>query len=290
MDKFTSKIKELEKRLAELERKSAENVFNFIRYESAGKSGSAQEYEFSFKTVKECVLRPKITFKINSGEPHAEIFVNDISVKTMTLSGGSGALECCMPFPKGDNAVKIKLTADENAEYDCDGCVFEIFGSVDYPDKQNYLSVLNEENRSVILFVSADKAYLKTYVNGKISDVNVISGLRSCAICSFNGGYMLVCAENDGTLTAKILNSDLQETSSVYLDDGVSSACCFSTTGGVKIYAVRGIKVICFTLDEQLNSVRTDTGYKAKKVSANPEVDGYLILTDFDGNNKLVAL
>lgn len=288
MDKFTSKIKEFEKRIVELEKKSAENIFNFIRYESAGKNGNTQEYEFSFKTSKECVLRPKITIKINSGEPQAEISVNGITVKTVAVKDVSGTIECCMPFAKGDNAVKIKLFSD--SEYDCGGCVFEIFGSVDYPDKQNYLSVLNEENRSVILFVSADKAYLKIYANGKICDANVISDLRSCAICSFNGGYMLVCADKNGTLTAKILNSDLQIGSSVYLDDGVSSACCFAVNAGVKIYAVRGVKVVCFALDEQLNSVRTDTGYRAKKVIANPEVEGCLILTDFDGNNKLVAL
>lgn len=287
METALSKTGELEKRIAELERKNAENSFNFIRYESVGKTGNAQEYAFSFKVEKNCILRPKIALRLKSGQATCELDVNGVAVKSnFTLTQVDCEIECCMPFSKGNNAVSLKASGED---YDVEKCEFEIFGCVNYSDKEVFLSVINEQDRSVILFVDSDTAFVKSYKEGRITDECEINPVRACSICPFGAGYVLSEVAPDGVMNAVVLGENLQISTTVYLDEGISSAC---SVGGssVKIYAVRGRKVFLYVLDEQLNFSCSDTGYRAKKVSANPEIDGYIILTDFDGNNKLVAL
>ena len=73
------------------------------------------------------------------------------------------------------------------------------------------------------------------------------------------------------------------------LDNELISVCSF---GGdfASIFAVRGNKIYRYNLNKELTIVKRDTGYYGKKVTANPIVRDYIIITDYDGSAKLIKL
>ena len=284
------KIKELERRIKSLELKNAQTNFNYVRFQSRGQNASEQTFAFNFKTLKKCVL--KLTFIVYAQYAPGDIGyvkINGVMHKAFLPKNGKTEVACFVPFDKGVQTVSVYLSGEE--EFSVDNCEFETFGCVDYPDNDSELSVYNEQQRSVILFAHDKKADLIEYTGGELNKKAEYANVTAAAFFAYNGGYVVALANLNGELTAKFLSGDFAEQSSAVLaGKGVISVCAF---GGASpcFYAVKGSKVIKFTFNEANKTFALSaTDYRAKKVTSNPAVEGYLILTGFDGNNKLASL
>ncbi len=284
----TLKLRELERRIKSLELKSGQTDFNYVRYEASGGSGQSQAFTYGFQTLKKCVLKLKfIVYAQYAPGKSGSIKINGVKVKDFLPKTGKTEIECFVPFEKGNQGAALYLTSD--AEFTVNSCVFEVFGCVDYPESDSTLSVINESDRSVILFAADGRAALIDYA-GSLSE-KFSCEATAAAVFNYSDGYVLACANNSGELTARFITSDYTVSDPVTLvSRGVISVCAF---GGESpcLFAVKGSRVIKLTFNESdLSFSESQTEYRGKKVVSNPAVSDCFILTDFDGNNKLVAL
>lgn len=287
---FVSKIREFEKRIKSLELKNAQANFNYVRFQSRGQESQEQTFAFNFKTLKKCVLKLKfiITARYAPGKS-GSIKINGVKYKDFLPKNGKTEIDCFVPFEKGVQTATLSLVDDE--EFEVDTCEFETFGCVDYPENDSELSVINESSRSVILFVHDKVASLIEYDGANLNERATYSGVTAAAIFTYSEGYALACAYKTGELKTHFLSSDFTETTAqVLASGGIISVCAF---GGDEpcYYAVKGSKVLKYSFDKQNKSFALSaTDYRGKKVTSNPAVEGYLIITGFDGTNKLISL
>lgn len=283
------KLRELERRIRALELKNAQTNFNYVRYESQGGEGKAQVFTFSFITLKKCVL--KLKFAVYAQYAPGEsgcVKINGVKVKDFLPKNGKTEIDCFVPFEKGAQGAAVYLNSAD--EFSVDSCEFEVFGCVDYPEESSALSVINEQNRSVILFSSDKRAAVIEYAGEGLTEKLAFSA-SGAAIFACESGYVVASVGENGSLCAAYLNAELEKTGEAeILPRGVISVCAF---GGEQpcLYAVKGTRVIKLSFNAQtLEFTEQATEYRGKKVISNPSVAGYLILVGFDGNNKLVAL
>lgn len=285
------KIKEFERRIKALELKNTQSNFNYVRFRSCGQEAASQTFAYNFKTFKKCVLKLRfIVYAQYAPGKNGCVKINGVKFKDFLPKNGKTEIECFVPFEKGTQSVSLHLSGEE--EFIVDNCEFETFGCVDYPENGGELCVLNEEKRSVILFSHDKKAVIIEYSGEELNERAECDNVFSAAIFALTGGgYVLACANDKGVLKAYVLSEDFAEKSSVSLcEKGVISVCAF---GGESpcFYAVKGSKVVKYAYNEKTGEfVFAPTTYRAKRVTANPSVPGYLILTGFDGANKLVSL
>ncbi|MDY4186474.1 MAG: hypothetical protein SOX77_01275 [Candidatus Borkfalkiaceae bacterium] len=284
------KIRELERRIKSLELKNAQTNFNYVRFQSRGQNAPKQTFAYNFKTLKKCVLKLFLTVYAQYAPGDiGYVKINGVTYKTFLPKNGKTEIACFVPFDKGVQTVSVYLSGEE--EFTVDNCEFETFGCVDYPENDSDLSVYNEQERSVILFSHDKKADLIEYTGGELNKKAVYENVTAAAFFAYDGGYVVALSDLNGKLTARFLLNDFTEQSSVTLiEKGVISVCAFGGTNAC-FYAVKGNKVVKLGFDKASKTFTLSvTNYRAKKVTSNPAVEGYLILTEFDGNNKLVSL
>ena len=285
------KIKELERRIKSLELKNTQSNFNYVRFRSCGQEAASQTFAYNFKTYKKCVLKLRFTVYAQYAPGKSGcVKINGVKFKDFLPKNGKTEIECFVPFEKGTQTASLHLLDED--EFIVDNCEFETFGCVDYPENNGELCVLNEQKRSVILFLHDKKAVIIEYAGDELNERAEYSGVIAAAVFALSGGgYVLACANDKGVLTAYVLSEDFAEKSSVTLcEKGVISVCAFGGDAPC-VYAVKGSKVVKYSYNEKTDEFALSiTQYRAKKVTANPSVPGYLILTGFDGANKLVLL
>ncbi len=288
MENYYLKLRDLERRIQSLESKSAQTDFNYVRYESGGGEGVSQAFTYGFKTLKKCVLKLKfIVYAQYCPGKSGVIKINGVKVKDFLPKNGKTEIECYVPFEKGEQGAALYLTSDE--EFSVNSCVFEVFGCVDYPDEASALSVINESDRSVILFTTDNKAALIEYSGSLIEKVSFTA--NCAAMFDYSGGYVLACVDKSGELVVRFITKEYSISEPVAIvPRGIISVCAL---GGSEpcFYAVKGSKVIKLAFNLNDNTfTQIATPYRGKSVVSNPAVSGYLILREFDGTNKLVAL
>ncbi len=276
------------KRILKLEKRSREaNFCYFISEKNDGEESLFHEFKFEFEVKQRTYL--KISLKT--------LLSKNINCNlTLSINGAEAfqtqfqkerVIESVLPFGEGVNEVTVALTADE--VFGVKNCDFETFGNIAYLEKDCTLQVINEQNRSIVTFVNNGELSIKEYKEGVFSSLYKEQNIKGASLCKMAEKYLLVTLDDEGEGKLILFTSEFDVDYDKILDNGLISVCSFG--GDVpSVFAVRGEKVYRYDIEEMLFFIKRYTGYTGKKVKSNPEVKGYIIIVDFDGNGKLVQL
>lgn len=275
-----------EHRLERLEKILQEKTVNTFYHQQSG-WGEKQSHTFKYKlrVFSQCYLKVKLSISTKSESYKAKVTVNGGNALIRFYSLNTDA-EFIAPFKEGVNEIEVLLSSD-NA-FKPENCSVEVTGNVDYIDCNSILSVINNTSSSVIMFLYDEQLIIKNYENRTFLNVIKIDGVKSAGICKTSSGYMLVYAQTDGVLKAENITSAFSREDAVVLDTHINSVCVAEGSEQTGIFAVKGNVVYRYTVDESGNVTEQITQHRAKKVSCNPQVKEYIILTDHNGNGKLI--
>ena len=283
------KLRELERRILRLEKESEFSPFSYYAVQKNGEEESLNHtFTFDFETSADTCLKLTVKTQTNiSEEIGITIFVNGIACSFGKVNGENGLKESILPFEQGKNEVKVELLA--NTAFIVKQCTLETFGNINYFEKECVLMNINEQNRSLILFISNGEAVVKEYKGEELTLLYSENGIKSGTFCKINDRYLLVLIDENGNGTVKEMSANFAPISEISLDNELISVCSF---GGdfASIFAVRGNKIYRYNINKELTIVKRNTGYFGKKVTANPIVRDYIIITDYDGSAKLIKL
>ncbi len=276
------------KRISKLEKESREaNFCYFISEKNDGEERLVHNFNFEFEVKQKTYLKISLKMRLSKDiNCNLTLSINGTEV-FQTQFQKDGLIESVLPFGEGVNEVAVTLTADDL--FGVENCNFETFGNIAYIEKECTLQVVNEENRSIVTFVSDGELSIKEYKEGVFSSLYKEQNIKGASLCKAGENYLLVTLDEKGEGKLILFTPKFAVDYDKILDSGLISVCSFG--GEVpSVFAVRGEKVYRYDIEEMLFFIRRDTGYTGKKVKSNPEVKGYIIIVDFDGNGKLVQV
>lgn len=286
MDDY-GKVAEFEKRIKILEKKL--NDFSVNAYsvtkEGCGKSNS---HTFDFKIKAYCSCFVKIDcIVLTECEKYSCVFeLNGLTAAKASASGNENK-QLFIPLSKGENTFSVTLSSDY--PFCVESCSAETFGAVTYSESNVVLSVINEESQSVVMFLYDGEVAVKRYIGGLLTNLFIIKDVCSAAICKMGDNYLLLYSDKEKTLNANLYDCDFNFISAAEIDDETSSVCAVSGNP-CTAFAVKGNAVYRYTVDDNLASLKEYAGLTAKNVKCDPSIPGYIIITDHNGTDKLVAV
>ena len=118
-----------------------------------------------------------------------------------------------------------------------------------------------------------------------------ILGVKCGTICKVGDLLAVFYIDLSGVLWGKYYTSDEYDPMrSCLIDRDVSSVCALSGKDEATLFTVKGGRVYRCTADKKFNLTTQITGYGARRVSCDPSLSGYIILTDFSGNGKIIKI
>lgn len=275
-----------EQRLERLEKILQERTVNTFYHQQSG-WGEKQSHTFKYKlrVFSQCYLKVKLCITSKAESYKAKVTVNGGNALIRFFSASTDA-DFIAPFKEGVNEIEVFLLSDD--AFKTESCSVEVTGNVDYIDCNSILSVINNTSSSVIMFLYDEQLIIKNYENRTFLNVIKIDDVKSAGMCKAANGYMLVYVQADGVLKAEKVSSGFLRGTAVVLDTHINSVCAVEDTEQTDIFAVKGNVVYRYTIDESGNVTGQITKHRAKKVACNPQIKDYIILTDHNGNGKLI--
>lgn len=285
----TPKNLEYQKRISRVENQLAEPTFcYFISQKQSTSQNSEHLLNFDFEVKAKTYLKIKLTYQIVSSVlPTLKIILNGAPAHEVALESLSGQIELVLPFLTGENLVSVNFSSE--SQFTVQNCTLETFGNLAYIEKECILQVINEESRSLILFLNGKSLTVQSYQDGQFSLLLAKEGVKSASLCKMGENYLLAHVDESGQGEISLYLSDFKLDYYKDLDSNLISVCSF---GGdtPSVFGVRGSKIYRYDIEEMLFFRRRETGYTGKKLKSNPQVNGYVIIIDFDGNAKLVKV
>ena len=282
---------EFARRIANLEKQIEQPNFCYYISEKQGESESvSHEFNFEFEVKAKTYLKIKINYEISTiTQCQLVISVNGAPAYSRAVTQTNGEIQTVLPFARGINGVKVEFISEQN--FKVKNCAFETFGNLSYLEKECVLQVINEPNRSVILFLADEKLTVRSYKNGSFEPLYFGNGIKSASLCKNGQNYLLCTVDSGGVGNLILFTENFAVDYTKKLDDELICVCSFTKADGkASVFSVRGTKVYRYDIEEILFFVRRPTGFTGKKIKSNPTVAGYLIIIDYDGSAKLVKV
>ncbi len=281
------KIDELDRRVKKLEKQASDFSVNYYEIKKEGIS-SANLHTFSFKIAaySDCFVKMCVKVNTDCEDYFLKLRLNEVDVFGENQSKNALASRA-LPLVQGENKVEVILSSD--SAFNADECVLSCSGAVNYARSEVVLSVLNEDSRSMILFSYDGETWIKRYIGGLLENIAFIKGGRAAAFCKLGLNYAVFYTDEYKTLKIRIYDKDFTLKNEETIDECVSSVCAIGGSE-CEAFAVKGNRVYRYSVDESLNVVSEITDFTAKSVRCNPDIKGLIIITDFNGNDKLVSV
>ena len=261
-------------------------------YYTANKYGEIEgvnhSFEFELEVNEETYLKLTVKSESTATNPVGiKVYLNGLVGFSGQIDEITALTEILMPFSKGVNKIKIEYFSE--IPFFLTKCTLETFGNIKYVEKDCILMNINEENRSLILFITDGVAVVKEYKDGVIKTLYYEENIKSGVFCKMGEKYLLALVDKNGDGYLKEMTASFKVDYQKLFDTQLISVCALS--GNIpSVFAVRGNKVYRYNVEEMLFCVKRSTGYFGKKVSANPEVSNYIIITNYDDSAKLVTV
>lgn len=282
------KIQELERRISHLEQDLLKTRFNyFLANKKSEQSLTKHTFNYDFVVKSACYMLFEISINCAIDGFFAKIYINGATVAQLFSDSKTLSFKRVLPFSGGKNAVSVVV--ENEAQFDVENCEVSVFGDIEYSEINSILSVINESDKSIILFVVNGELYIKEYKT-QLKTILKKSDVAESCICKLANDYLLTVADFSGNAFIYLYDSEFKQLAHLPLDQSVSSVCALSGLNQSTVFAVKGNCVYRYDVDEKLNLVATKTKYRAKKVSGNPSVQKYIIITDHAGNGKIVQV
>lgn len=275
----------MEKRLSRLERKFDENVVNYY-LERKESPNSALLHCLSYKIVvlRSCCLLFKL--QISASASRFSVRVKIDGATAFYSADGRTEEKFVVPLTPGNKEIVVELSADE--EFSVEQASVQTTGSVNYPDREYFLTVLNSSKESLVCFCYDDEMLVKRYIGGDFETLLHLKDVKCATICRMDDYYAIFYVCFDGCLKTSLYDGDSFEFYNGCTIDGDASSVCAQSGNPANVYAVKGNKVYKYTIDCELNCVAQPTDYKAWRVACEPSISDYIVTTDYNGKVKII--
>lgn len=281
------KIDELDRRVKKLEKQANDFSVNYYEIKKEG-IASANLHTFNFKLTayNDCFVKMCVKVDTDCEDYFLKLRLNGVDA-FVENQNKNALVSRALPLIQGENKIEVILSSA--SPFIVNECFLSCSGAVNYAQSEVILSVLNEESRSIILFSYDGEIWIKRYIGGLLENIAFIKGGGAAAFCKLNSNYAVFYTDEYKTLKIRIYDKDFTLKNEETIDDCVSSVCAIGGTE-CEAYAVKGNRVYRYFIDGALNVVSAITNITAKSVRCNPDVKGLIIITDFNGNDKLVSV
>lgn len=275
----------LEKRLSRLEQSLNDGIVNYyIEKKESMQSAASHVLHYGITVFRSCTLLFKLTVRTEAQSFSARVKIDD-SIAFYAESALKEE-EFLVPLTSGNKDITVELFADE--EFEAAWATLETTGAVDYPAREYFLTVLNEANKSVVCLCFDGEVLVKRYIDGDFTTVIHLKDVKSATVCRIGNYYSVFFISSDGDLKMQLYNVDSFELyGACVLDDGVSSVCAQSGNPAC-VYAVKGNSVYKYTIDSDLNLITQATDFKAWRVTCEPSISDYIVVTDYNGKVRII--
>lgn len=282
-----AKIIDLEKRIARLE-DAGKNVYNYYKATKERIYASKiHEANFKFKIICEECLRFVLNVKTLCNDYSVTVELDGNRAFMVTARELDSRIEFMLPLSAGEKNLCVKLESSSSFMAEI---TLETFGAIEYPDEECFVTVLNEEAKSTICCCYDDDLLVKEYT-GDIRTVIQKAEVKSGTICKLGNIFVLFYIDHNNILQCEYFTDDEYDTiGSCPIDQNVTSVCALSGSDAATAYSVKGGRVFRYTIDGNFNLATHKTEYGAKRVSCDPGLPGYIIITDYSGNGKIIKI
>ena len=215
-----------------------------------------------------------------------EILVNNVKVYSGESKSGEFVFENVFPISGGENRVTVNVSGESEFSVNC--CKLTTFGDLEYPKIDSTLSVINEVDKSIVIFLVNGVLRVLRY-DGELTEKITLSDVRSASICKLGSDYLLTVVNQLHDCTVYLYSSEFLLKSNAFMDGDILSVCSHNGNP-CSVFAVKGYRVYKYEIDSQLNFIVTLTQYQAKRIRSNPALTKYIIITDHADNGKIIKI
>ena len=289
MDRLSDKrILEIERRVKWLEKElSKASYCYFLSKKKSEEKATNHQFDYTFTVNSFTYLKLEVKAVASLSTFDLLIKINDANACDYKSVTENSKIECVLPFAEGVNKVSI-IISGSNA-FEVSECTLETQGNISYLEEDYLLQVINEANRSVILSLFGEKLSLSEYTATKTQEKFALKPVKGASLCTFNNKYLLaiIDGENNGKLI--LLDEKLQKVSEKVFEGNIISLCIIASKNP-RVFAVKGNKVFEYTVQNNLEFIKTFSGLRGKKLKSSPAVSNYIIVIDYNGDAKLVEV
>lgn len=282
-------ISDLQNRINKLEKSLLSPTFcYYVSTKNGYESSNEQTFEYKLEVHSQTYLKLTAKFVLGSEtQLNLALYLNGVPASNYSFTQKNGEFQVVLPFKRGENVIKLHFSSQ--TEFLVESCTLETFGNLNYKEYDCILSNINESASSLVLFSVDGEATLRVYKDGEFTLAKSWSKVKSIAFCKTLTGYLVAYINDSSKGVLQAFDQDLNLLAESLFDSELISVCALSKDNGI-LFAVRGNSVYKYTVNSDLTVVKQKTEYNAKTVKSNPSVTDYLILTDYGGFSKLVAV
>ncbi len=288
MQDTVRRIENLEKRLSRLEKSEKTACYNFYMA-TKERTVASRKHEMSFTFVSKCEQCLFFTLEIETQSPKYNAVIEVDGAKAVAAQcEKNGKIEFIAPLNAGEKTISVKLSS--TSSFFVRRATLKTYGAVGYPDGECFVTVINEGLKSHVCYCYDNELLVKEYVETLLTMIQ-IQGAKCGTICKVGDLLAVFYIDLSGMLWGRYYTSDEYDlVRSCLIDQGVSAVCALSGGNEATLFSVKGGRVYRYTADKNFNLTTQITEYGARRVSCDPSLSGYIIITDFSGNGKIIKI
>lgn len=277
------KLAYLETRIKKLESKKQVN-FSEIEFGFDQLLGESIEKSCLFEIVCDEAISVNIS-GVLSCNAQFTAFLDNVSFAQTQLTAGEFSVNRELKVKSGEKILKIVLLSNQSSTLS--NLKIVVKGYVKKMPLKYSFSVANFNNYSLVANSDGKTVEVLRY-NGALSKRFQEDAEQSCI--SKSGDSAVLCVLNNKTLFVKKLDfygdgiGDFVE-----IDGGITSISGSNGNTLFCVYAIKNGVVGRYDLSHDLSFSFTSIGFRAEKISSSPDVYRSCIITDFNGNSKLIV-
>lgn len=281
------KCSNIEQRLKELEKSLVTSKVNMLVFEGKYDDCTQAEHSMEFSVKRDGDISVRVDVDLSVALTGTLIlYIDSEERKRIPFSSTHASMAIRDVFTSGVCSVIVKISGQNtfNASVCC-----EIFGNVDYIEKDCRMEVVNSQDYSVVIYREDGVVKLYKYSGGMLNLMEVITASKASA-CIYQSGFFLLRINSDKSLTAVYYNDDFSQSFSVEVDDAVSDCFMVSAEYPVAYYVKNGRLKKC-VISSQTTKTYGDLNIFARS-AVGIYYDGvsYIVLEDKNRLNRLYVL
>ncbi len=281
------KCSQLEQRLKQLEKSAAELRSKTLVFEGTYYGDTQAEHTAEFSVNRDGDVSIRVDVDLSSvTRGTLTLYVDSEEYKQIAFASNHVSAIIHDAFTSGVCSVIVKVSAQ--SVYDATVCC-EVFGNVDYIEKDCRMDVVNAQNYSVAIYREDGVVKLYKYSDETLNLAEVITAQKA-SVCIYQSGFFLLKINSDKTLTATYYTENMSQSFSIEIDGLVSD--CFMTCENYPVaYYVKNGKLKKCVITSQTTKTCEDLNIFAR--SAAGKTDGgktYIALEDKNRLNRLYVL
>ena len=281
------KCSQLEQRLKQLEKTTTQLRLKTLVFEGNYSGCTQAEYTAEFSVNRDGDVFVRVDADLSAvTNGTLTLYVDSEEYKQISFSSNHVSAIIHDAFTSGVCSVIVKISGQ--TAFDAAVCC-EVFGNVDYIEKDCRMDVVNAQNYSVVIYREDGVVKLYKYSGGALNLTEVITAQKASA-CIYQSGFFLLKINSDKMLTATYYAENMSQSFSVEIDNSVSD--CFMTCENYPVaYYIKNGKLNKCVITSQTTKTCEDLNIFARSAAGIYDSGKtYIALEDKNRLNRLYVL